>query len=264
VVAAAREAGAAVVLAQGIREWPGEGVSGLAEGRDIWVGSPSFIREHHPAPASCLDALVTGDTHTCAYVVADGDPAAVLEYGDTIRPGIPALLNDLRGLGVRRLLLVSGDHAAAVDEVARTLGFTEAHGDLLPAAKVGIVRRLRDGGERIAMIGDGTNDAPALGAADVGVALAAGGGGIAAETADLVLLGDDPGLLVPAIRLSRYTMRIARQSVGIGMGLSLSAMVLAASGIIAPTPGALLQEGIDLLVILNALRASGALPAGSS
>lgn len=264
VVAAAREAGAPVALAQGIREWPGEGVRGRAEGRVVWVGSPSFIREHHPDPARRLDALASGDTHTCAYVVVDGGPAAVLEYGDILRPGIPALLADLRGLGVRRLLLVSGDHAAAVDEVARTLGFTEAHGDLLPAAKVDVIRRLRGEGERVAMVGDGTNDAPALGAADVGVALAAGGGGIAAETADLVLLGDDPRLLGPAIRLSRYTMRIARQSVGIGMGLSLSAMVLAAAGIIAPTPGALLQEGIDLLVIMNALRASGAAPADSS
>jgi P-type E1-E2 ATPase len=188
----------------------------------------------------------------------------VLEYGDTLRPGIPSFLDELRNLGIGRLVLVSGDHAGAVDEVARTLGFTEAHGDLLPAAKVEVVRRLRDGGERVAMVGDGTNDAPALGAADVGVALAAGGGGIAAETADLVLLGDDPRLLAPAIRLSRYTMRIARQSVGIGMGLSLTAMVLAAAGIIAPTPGALLQEGIDLLVIMNALRASGAARANSS
>ncbi len=263
VVAAAREAGMQVVLAGEIREWPGEGVRGTAEAHDVWVGSPSFIREHHPSPAARLDALASGD-HACAYVVIDGEPAAVLEYGDMLRPGVRDFLEELGRLGVHRLVLVSGDHAAAVDEVARAAGFTEAHGDLLPAAKVAIMHRLRAEGERVAMVGDGTNDAPALGAADVGVALAAGGGGIAAETADLVLLGNDPAHLTLAIRLSRYTMRIARQSVGIGMGLSLSAMVLAAAGIIAPTPGALLQEGIDLLVIVNALRASGAPPADSS
>lgn len=264
VVAAAREEGAQVALAGGIREWPGEGVRGTSGDRDVWVGSPSFVREHYPEPAAKLDALASASIHTCAYVVIDGEAAGVLEYGDTLRPGIRDLLTGLQQLGVHRLLMVSGDHAAAVEEIAREAGFTEAHGDLLPAAKVAMVQRLRAGGERVAMVGDGTNDAPALGAADVGVALAAGGAGIAAETADLVILGDDPGLLTLAIRLSRYTMRIARQSVGIGMGLSLSAMVLAAAGVIAPTPGALLQEGIDLLVIVNALRASGALPADSS
>jgi len=133
------------------------------------------------------------------------------------------------------------------------------HGGLLPEQKVAIIQRLVKEGERVLMVGDGTNDAPALSSATVGVALASGGGGITAEAADAVILADDPTRLREAIAISRRTLRLARQSIWAGLGLSGAAMVAASLGYVPPVAGAVLQEVIDVAVILNALRA--ALPA---
>jgi P-type E1-E2 ATPase len=157
---------------------------------------------------------------------------------------------------VRRTLLLSGDRESNTRAVARAVGITEAQGDLLPPDKVRAVRALEATGERVLMVGDGTNDAPALSAAAVGVALASHGGGITAEAADVVVLADDVTLVADAVRIARRTMYVARQSIWIGLGLSAAAMVVAAFGYIPPTAGALLQEGIDVAVILNALRTS--------
>jgi P-type E1-E2 ATPase len=121
---------------------------------------------------------------------------------------------------------------------------------------VAFIHRLVKSGDRVVMMGDGTNDAPALSAATVGIALASGGGGITAEAADAVILADDPTRLVDAIAISRRTLRLARQSIWVGLGLSAVAMAVASLGYIPPTIGALLQEAIDVAVILNALRAS--------
>ena len=144
------------------------------------------------------------------------------------------------------------------------MGVDEAHGGLLPGEKVAFVQALVRAGDRVLMVGDGTNDAPALSSATVGIALASGGGGITAEAADAVLLADDPARIAEAIAISRRTLRLARQSIWVGLGLSAAAMVVASFGYLPPTAGALLQEGIDVAVILNALRATldGDAPAG--
>ena len=136
------------------------------------------------------------------------------------------------------------------------MGIEEAHGELLPEDKVSHVHRLVKAGERVLMVGDGTNDAPALSSATVGVALASGGGGITAEAADAVLLADDPSRVEIAIAISRRTLRLARQSVMAGLGLSALGMVAAGLGWLPPVAGAVAQEAIDVAVILNALRAS--------
>jgi P-type E1-E2 ATPase len=152
--------------------------------------------------------------------------------------------------------LLSGDDQVNTTAVARGVGIDEARGELLPADKVALVQGLVAGGERVLMVGDGTNDAPALSSATIGIALASGGGGIAAEAADAVILADDPTRITEAVAISRRTLRLAKQSIWYGLGLSGLGMIAAGLGYIPPVVGALLQEGIDIAVILNALRAT--------
>jgi P-type E1-E2 ATPase len=140
--------------------------------------------------------------------------------------------------------------------VAAAVGISEAKGNLLPADKVAVVAQLEHAGEHVLMVGDGVNDAPALSRAAVGVALAAHGRGIASESADVILLEDDLSAVAEAIEIGHKTMRVARQSILVGLGLSAVGMVFAAYGLIPPVMGAVLQEGIDVAVILNALRTS--------
>jgi Cd2+/Zn2+-exporting ATPase len=152
-----------------------------------------------------------------------------VEYADALRPGLAGFFAELRRFGVWRTLLLSGDAQANAEDVARAVGIDEARGDLLPEDKVAQVRAFVKAGERVLMVGDGTNDAPALSSETVGIALASGGGGITAEAADAVVLGDDPTRIAEAIAISRRTMRIARQSIWAGLGLSGLAMGFAAA-----------------------------------
>jgi P-type E1-E2 ATPase len=169
------------------------------------------------------------------------------------------LLERLVALGVTRQILLSGDHAPNVRAVAQEAGIREARGDLLPEGKVSVVQQLVREGAHVLMVGDGTNDAPALSAAHVGIAMASqGSGGISAEAADVVVLADDLSRVADAVEIGHRTLSVARQSIWLGLGLSVVAMIAASFGSIAPTFGALLQEVIDIASIINALRASRA------
>jgi len=261
VVDAANAVHAKLPPATDVVEEPGRGIEGRADGRRVAIGSLSYFDARDPELAAGLAAMLAGLEHhdgtARSAVVIDGVPAAILEFADQVRPEVPALLARLKAAGITRTLLLTGDSGANAARVGASLGFDESIGDLLPEDKVLQVRALVDRGEHVVMLGDGTNDAPALSAASVGVALASGGGGVTAEAADIVLLADDPGRLADALLISRRTLAIARQSIWAGLGLSGLAMAFAAVGMIPPTLGALLQEGIDVAVILNALRAAG-------
>jgi heavy metal translocating P-type ATPase len=250
--------GIVVPAGKHIIEAPGQGVQGEVDGRWVTVGGWSFVINRHPAAAAALRALQAQAPATGlrAYVAVDGEGAGVIEYADRLRPELTGFVPRLRRLGISRLVLLSGDDQANASAVASAVGIDEAHGDLLPEEKVAYVQRLMKEGERVLMVGDGTNDAPALSTATVGIALAAGGGGISAEAADAVILADDPSRVAEAIEISRRTLRLARQSIWVGLGLSGAAMIVASFGYIPPVAGALLQEAIDVAVILNALRAA--------
>jgi len=252
---AAKAENASLPAVRDVVESPGRGVTGRVGDDTVMVGSHGFIAEQLTG-ADGNSIPIDSSVGLKAYVAINGSFAGVVAYDEQLRDDVPAILADLQSLGIRRTLLLSGDHSDNARAIAESLGIAEVRGDMKPDEKVAVVRELTAGGDRVLMVGDGTNDAPALSAATVGIALAGHGGGVTAEAADLVILVDELNRVPEAIRISRRSMKIARESVWAGLGLSGIAMLFAAAGMIAPIPGALLQEVIDVAVILNALRAS--------
>lgn len=253
VVSAAERRNLSVPVPSGVRETAGRGVRGQVAGRDVAVGSWAFVHDEFPG----ITGLPTdGAGGMRSLVIVDGATAGTLLWNDQLRPGAAQSVDELERLGVRHVALRSGDSHENSQAIAAMVGITDVKGEQLPEDKAREVERLESQGHRVLMVGDGTNDAPALATARVGVALAAQGAGISAEAADVVLLRDDIALLPLAIRIGRRTLRIAKQSIGVGLGLSGAAMIAAALGYVPPVAGALYQEAVDLAVILNAVRAS--------
>jgi P-type E1-E2 ATPase len=186
-------------------------------------------------------------------VGVDGTLVGVLILADELRAGTAKLLPDLRRLGIQRIVLATGDRREVAEGIATGLPINLVRWELTPDQKVLVVLSERKHGPVI-MVGDGVNDAPALAAADLGVAMGAKGAAASAEAADVVLLVDQLDRLVPAITIAQRSRRIALQSVYAGMGASIAGMVLAALGFLMPVEGAVLQEVIDVAVVLNALR----------
>ena len=244
-VAAARSRGLALAPAGGFREQPGDGVEALVEGAHVRVGRSAFAgqeaREHDPGEV---------DVH----VSVDGAPAGYLTLADQIRGSAVATIERLRGMGTR-VLILSGDDRSVAERVAHAVGVERVEAGATPQGKAELIGTLRASGDVVAMVGDGINDAPALALADVGIALAARGATISSATADVVVLVDDLGRVAEAVACGRRTLRIARQSIVLGMGLSAVLMGIAATGHLAPVWGAFAQEAIDVAAIANALRA---------
>ena len=237
-------------------ESPGEGVTGVVGEIEIVVGSRAFVARHAITSLAVFNVATNGDAGLRAYVLLCGKPAGIIVYADSLRPELESFLTGLSKLNLTRTVLLSGDSSANASAVGLASGMKEIHGDLLPVDKATMIARFRAHGDVVMMVGDGTNNAPALSTADVGVALAGHGGGVTSEAADVVILVDDLAKVAEAVAISRRTMRLARQSITAGLALSGIAMGFAAFGFIQPMEGALLQEAIDVGVILNALRAS--------
>jgi len=256
IVAVGREAGLALTLPTEVVEQPGAGLIGTVQDRRVLVGSAGLLEGtglRLPADGAAAEAATAG---AAAWVAVDGEVAGAILLADHIRSEAAAALAGLRAAGIDRLVLVTGDRAATAVPVGKTLGLDAVHADLTPAGKIEVLRAERANGPTL-MVGDGINDAPALAAADIGVAMGARGAAAAAEAADVVLLVDRIDRVGEAVAIARRARFIALQSIAAGMGLSALAMMIAAFGYLPPLAGALAQEVIDVAVILNALRALG-------
>ncbi|MGN6450289.1 MAG: heavy metal translocating P-type ATPase [Brucella intermedia] len=257
-VLAAQERGIDLVLPTDVSELAGDGVAGRVDGRSVIVGGHSFVARQADAKLGEMPGTEAGAA--LVAVAIDGAVAGYIVMADPLRGDVASTLKGLRKDGVRRIVLATGDRAAVARRVTKGLGLDAIYCELSPDQKVLTVLSERKYGP-VMMVGDGVNDAPALAAADVGVAKGARGAAASAEAADIVLLLYRIGRLRTGIEIAKRSRRIAVESVVAGIGLSVIAMIAAAFGYLSPVQGAVLQEVIDVAVILNALRALKISPA---
>ncbi|TFD02198.1 cadmium-translocating P-type ATPase [Cryobacterium sandaracinum] len=251
VIAAAQTRGLELIGSETANEVPAHGVVARLGAREVTVGKLSFIRER---ATDAVAAPIEGG-ELAIYIAVDGRFAGSIVASDTLRENAPQTLADLRALGLRDTVMLTGDARPTAEHIAALVGIEQVQADCLPADKVNAVRGLAH--RPVIMVGDGVNDAPVLAVADVGIAMGARGATAASESADVVILIDDLTRAARAVAIGQDTIRIALQSIWLGIALSLGLMVLAAFGFIPATAGALLQEFVDLATILNALRAIG-------
>jgi len=225
---------------------PGRGVRGMVRGQRVSVGSPAFVGVSSSAP--CAGASV-------ASVSVDGAYLGDVVMSDELRPEATAAVQALRRTGVTHIAMLTGDAPAAADLIARRVGVDVVHAGLLPAQKNERIEAMRAAHGAVAMVGDGVNDAPALAVSDVGIAMGAKGSTAASESADVVILLDDIARVARAVAIGRRTVRIALQSIWLGIVISVGLMLVAAVGLLPAVVGATLQEAVDLIAILGALRA---------
>jgi len=259
-VAAAKEAELELSTPAEVHEDPGQGIEGQLDGHRVAVGSRAFARESGVAEdeiAFTASATTRGSGEAHVLVAVDGHVAGVIVMADELRPDADRIVDRLRAEGVRHVAMISGDRRSVAERVGRQVGADRVYAELSPEEKLSVVRQIRDDPRLrpVVMVGDGVNDAPALAIADLGIAMGAAGATVSSETADAVITVDRVDRVVDAVHAGRRALRIARESVFAGMGLSIAAMGVAAAGYLPPVAGALLQEVIDLAVILNALRA---------
>ena len=257
IVAAAGSRGTALPIPEDVVETPGEGVAGTVDGRRVVVGGAGFVASQ--AGVADPESAVVEAGSVVVSLAVDGRIMGHLAMADALRAGTADLLGGLRRLGIARILLATGDRRAVAEAVTEGLRLDAVQADLTPDQKVLLVLTERKNGP-VMMVGDGVNDAPALAAADIGVAMGARGAAASAEAADVVLLVDHLDRLLPGIEVAQRSRRIAIESVVAGIGFSVLGMIAAAFGYLTPVQGALLQELIDVAVILNALRALRIVP----
>lgn len=242
--------GVSVGEADAIEEAPGRGVAARRNGAVVRLGSAAWLRE------SGLEPPEAPPPHTgpIVWVARDRQVLGLLLFADRPRPGSREAIEAMRGLGVGRTLLMTGDRADVAEPIARELGVDEYLAGCLPEAKLAVVEREKASGRRVMVVGDGVNDALALDCADVGVAMGAMGSDVAVKSADVALMGTDLGRLPQMIRLAQHTRAVVNQNVLFAIGSSLAVMIVAGLGLISPVVGAVVQNVGTFVVVVNSAR----------
>jgi Cd2+/Zn2+-exporting ATPase len=270
VVAGAREKLGAqhqALKAGGLESITGRGVKATVDGQAVHVGKEALFSEvagvRMPQYLTDANQRLVADGRT-TMVVRQGDRyLGVIGVMDTPRPAAAQVMKQLQALGIRQLVMISGDNQQVADSVARCVGLTEARGDLMPEDKVDAIKQLRVNAGKVAMVGDGVNDAPAMANATVGIAMGAAGSDVALETADVALMADDLAQLPFAVGLSRKTSGIIKQNLWVSLGVVAVLIPATMFGLNIGT-AVIFHEGSTLLVVLNALRLLAfELPAGA-
>lgn len=249
----AEEKSIKIPKAKHTKESAGHGLQGRANGKDILVGHISLLEQHAVEFPPALDT--SKSKQTISYVAIGGKLAGTISFKDEIRSESSSMLSRLRKTGVKQFALITGDNEASAVSVAKKLNIIDVYPDCLPGQKIQAIEEMPG---PVAFVGDGVNDAPVLTSADVGIALGARGSTAASETADVVIMQDDVSKVATSVEVAKRTMRIAKQSVLIGIIISIGLMAAFATGRFTAVQGALIQEVVDIIVIINALRAHGA------
>lgn len=253
IVEAARLKKIKITPAKQVKEVSGMGLTGRLHGKTVLIGRLAFMQDQGVK----IPTVAAGKEHqqTASYIAVSGGLAGILEFSDELRPESKATLLRLKKLGIRHTVMVTGDNNATANMVAKKLGIDTVVADCLPGDKIRAIEAVKY--KPVGFVGDGVNDAPVLTAADVGIALGARGSTAASESADIVIMLDDVSKVAEAVSIAKRTFAIGRQSILIGIFISLGLMGVFATGRFKPIYGAALQELVDVAVIFNALRAHG-------
>lgn len=248
---------AALPAAQDVKSITGRGIQATVDGETVYVAKPVFFSEFGgaklPTEQEQANAQLMTNGRTTMVVLKGDRYMGVIGVMDTPRDVAANVMTRLRSLGIERLIMISGDNQQVADAVAKVVGLTEAKGDLMPDQKVDAIKQLRKDHGKVAMVGDGVNDAPAMANSTVGIAMGAAGSDVALEAADVALMGDDLSQLPFVVGLSRQTSRIIKQNLWVSLGVVAVLIPATIFGLNIGT-AVLFHEGSTLIVVANALR----------
>jgi Zn2+/Cd2+-exporting ATPase len=245
------------VTVEGFTVWPGYGVTGRVNSRAVVIGNRALLSERSIIWTDEVDRQVQQlerRGQTVIPMAVDGTLRGLIALSDTPRPEAKQAIAELKRIGIREVIMITGDNARTAERIAQELGIDRVVAQVLPQDKLRIIRDLQAQGKKVAFVGDGVNDAPALAAADVGIAMGLAGTDVALETADIGLMADELLRIPQIITLSRQALGVIRQNVIFSMGMNVLAVVLGGFGVIGPVVGALMHETSALPVLANSAR----------